>query len=385
MRIALSVHGRFSAFGIAQGLLQLGQDVTVYTNYPAWAVERFGIPRDRARTFVLHALAARFANRTGLERRDSVEALIKTTFGKWASRELQKGGFDAIDCWSGCAEEPFHSADALKMLTRSSAHIAVQRDLLRAESERVKAPVEHPGDWIVERELREYELADVIIVPSTFAASTFAATPHAQKVRIVRLTAAPSKWRPQPDVIEARRQRAREREPLRVLYVGAVSFRKGIYDLASVARERTDVQFRLVGHANHECRDLLGKLGPNVRIDGHVPEQQLVDAYAWADVFLFPSIEDGFGVVLAQAQGAALPFISTRNTGAPDLLAMGGAGWLVEARDTSAMLERVAWCSENRAELAEMSARLFDNPIQRTWTDVAHDELAVVQTGVASR
>jgi glycosyltransferase involved in cell wall biosynthesis len=48
----------------------------------------------------------------------------------------------------------------------------------------------------------------------------------------------------------------------------------------------------------------------------------LVDIYAQCDVFVMPSIEDGFGLVLAQALACGLPIIATTNTGAEDLLTM---------------------------------------------------------------
>lgn len=380
MRLAICVHGRFSAFGIASGFLELGEDITVYTNYPRWVLPQFDFPVTRARTLLLHGVATRLLHRTGLERHDAVEAIVKQTFGRWVARHTRGNRYDAIDCWSGCAEEAFRTTEACKVLTRSSAHIQVQSDLLRAESERAGVRVDQPGKWIIEREQREYSLADVIIVPSTFAASTFRGTPNASKVKIVPLTTAGEFWQPERVVVDERVRRIKSRGGLRVLYVGAVSHRKGILDLLAMAQARPDMEFRLVGEVQPECRPVLAQAGSNLRCDGHVAEADLRLAYAWADLFFFPSIEDGFGVVLAQAQASAVPFVSTRNTGAPDLLDMGGHGWIVDVRDRDGMLDRLQHCHENRDELAEMVRLLYISPIRRTWRDVAFDELTAMKS-----
>ena len=54
-----------------------------------------------------------------------------------------------------------------------------------------------------------------------------------------------------------------------------------------------------------------------------VPELELTTQYSWADIFLFPTIEDGFAVVVAQAQASGLPVITTPNGSGPDLITPG--------------------------------------------------------------
>jgi glycosyltransferase involved in cell wall biosynthesis len=116
-------------------------------------------------------------------------------------------------------------------------------------------------------------------------------------------------FRPSADVEERRRRRILSGEPLRVLYVGLLSFRKGLLDL-SRAVERVaggNVHFTLVGQQMPETVDRLASLASRVDVLGKLPQSQLPSAYATADVFLFPTIEDGFPVVLAQAKAAGLP------------------------------------------------------------------------------
>src|SRR5688500_8529662 len=61
LKIAIVVHGRFHAFNLARALLERGHEVTLFTNYPKWAVERFHFPAERVRSFWVHGVLTRAA------------------------------------------------------------------------------------------------------------------------------------------------------------------------------------------------------------------------------------------------------------------------------------------------------------------------------------
>ncbi|MGQ0561622.1 MAG: glycosyltransferase, partial [Gemmatimonadota bacterium] len=309
MRIAIGVHGRFFAFDIARGLLELGEDVALFTNYPARIVERFGFPAQCTRGLTAHGVAMRVANRLFRGHTpDALEALLKRSFGAWIAARLAAERCDVAYCWSGIAEECFQSTNSLKVLNRSSLHISIQHALLSEEAERVGRAIDRPSRWIIEREQREYRLADLIVVPSEAARRSFETAGFGTaQVVVVPLTAGLDFWRLQKQVVDERIRRITRGDRLRVLFVGALSFRKGLYDLASVVTVLSSrMDFRFTGEVLAECRALAARLAGEARIDGHVPEARLRAAYAWADVLVCPSIEDGFAVVLAHAQAAAL-------------------------------------------------------------------------------
>src|ERR671930_167222 len=107
MRIAIAVHGRFEAFDLARELIRRGNDVKVCTNYPRWAVGRFGVPSSLRR----------------------FESHLHTLFGRWASAALREQEWDVIYAFSGIAEEILHSRQLsadLRLLARASAHIRTQ-------------------------------------------------------------------------------------------------------------------------------------------------------------------------------------------------------------------------------------------------------------------
>jgi glycosyltransferase involved in cell wall biosynthesis len=381
MKIAMVVHGRFHAFDLARALLGRGHDVTLFTNYPRWAVERFDLPGDRVRSFWPHGVLVRLNDR--LPSRPFAEArqaLLHRLFGRWARASLARETWDVVYIWSGVAEETLRGlpreAAAVRLLVRGSAHIRVQDRLLAEEAARTGAPQERPLRWTMAREEREYGLADAIVVLSTFAQQTFVAEGiPPERLRRLPLGARLSTFRPSPQVVEARRQRILSGQPLRVLYVGAMSFRKGLWDLAAAVQALSgpDMEFRLVGPPLREAEPILDRLRGQASISSKQPQSSLPEVYAEADVFVFPTIEDGFATVLAQAAAAALPIVTTPNCSGPDLVRDGETGWIVPIRSSESLIERLRWCATHREELAGLVDRLYTEFRPRDWAAAAAD------------
>jgi glycosyltransferase involved in cell wall biosynthesis len=392
VKIAIAVQGRFHAFHLARALLERGCDVTVLTNYPKWATARFGLPGDRVRSFWPHGVLARVMGR--LEPRSASrggEAWLHAMFGRWTARQLASERWDVVHPWSGVAEESLSSLKGtrtLSLLMRGSAHIRTQAVLLTEEEERTGLRQDQPSHWQIAREEREYGLADRIVVLSSFAYRTFISQGvPAEKLHFIPLGASLQKFRPAPEIVHARQRRLLAGGPLRVLYVGAMSFQKGLWDMARVVKalgtERFAFQF--VGPQPLEARAVLSELRAAVTLRSKQPEAELPGVYAWGDVFLFPTIQDGFAVVLAQAAAAALPVLTTTNCSGPDLLREGESGWIVPIRSPEALAERLRWCDGHRTELATMVGRIHEHFQPRDWSDVATDFEAACQRGVHER
>jgi glycosyltransferase involved in cell wall biosynthesis len=390
MKIAIVVQGRFHAFDLVRALLARGNDVTVFSNYPRWAVTRFGIPGDRVRSFPLHGILARIAGRVRDKTGVSFEASLHKMFGRWAAGHLRREPWDVIHTWTGVAEE-MDSDPALrgivKFVMRGSAHIRTQADLLIEEERRTGCPVDQPSEWMIAREQREYALADYILVLSTFAYKSFIDRGFPKsKLLLLPLGTQTSAFRPGMDVMEARRSRILSGSKLRVLYVGGISWRKGLFDLREILKAAVGrFEFRVVGPVWPEAREAVSTLGNLAEFVSKKPQSELPAEYAWGDVFIFPTIEDGFAVVLAQASAAALPILTTTNCSGPDLIREGETGWVLPIRSPEAFLERLEWCDSHRTELAEMMTASCEQFRTRDWADVAADFESLCQGNIAAR
>ncbi|MCX7906588.1 MAG: glycosyltransferase family 4 protein [Bacteroidetes bacterium] len=379
MKIAIVVHGRFHAFDLAQALLRRGHEVTLLTNYPRWAVARFGFPPERVQSFVLHGLLGRIAWKLRNAHMGYPEAALHRMFSRWAAHVLQKNTYDTVHAWSGVAQEIYERCDinvTLRFLMRGSAHIRTQSQILQEEEERTGAKLDKPSRWMIDREETEYRLADYIVVLSSFAFRSFVEQGvPSDKLKILPLGARLDTFRPPPEVIQARIQRIISGAPLRVLYVGAISYRKGFWDLARIilSLQGGPFEFRLAGPLTPEATTLLKVLKGKAEWIGKRPQRELPNVYKWADVFIFPTIEDGYAVVLAQAMASGLPVLSTSNCSAPDLIQEDRHGWIFPIRSPDMFIDRLYRCHEERHKLADMVRFIYEERIIRDWKDVARD------------
>ena len=391
MKIALVVHGRFHGFDLARALIARGHDVCVFTNYPAWAVRKFGVPAERVCSFWPHGVAARIVDRMGMRIGDLAGSVLHTAFSKWAMKKVSRERWDAIHAFSGVAEDLFRGTPGVPrhFLVRGSSHIRYQRQILRAESERTGVQLEAPSYWMVEREEREYRMCDRLCVLSTFAWQSFVdAGVPASKLALLPLGVDARAFRPSRQVLEERQRRIRSGAPLRVIYAGTVCFRKGLYDFEKIARavDPRRIRLQVIGSVASEARKFASKLPSSVEIVPRQPHASLPQWYAGGDLFLLPTLEDGFAVVLTQACANGLPILATTNCAAPDFVRDGQNGWVLPIRDPEAFVDRLLWCDAHREEVAEMVDQTYNNYRPLDWNDVAANFEAILnETALVSR
>jgi glycosyltransferase involved in cell wall biosynthesis len=201
-----------------------------------------------------------------------------------------------------------------------------------------------------ERRRQEWALADVVIVNSTITRNSYAAAGFdVQKVRVIPLGA--------PPVYECAVQaRGGEQHPLRVLWVGTLSIRKGAHYLLSAwknfvqAGDATLDVYGAIGLPDRMMRDL----PPSIRIYPTIPRSELSSRYYSADVLVFPTLCDGFGMVITEAFAHGLPVITTRQAGAVDLVRHGENGLIIAPADSHALYEALQWCATHRTQLKAM-------------------------------
>jgi glycosyltransferase involved in cell wall biosynthesis len=142
--------------------------------------------------------------------------------------------------------------------------------------------------------------------------------------------------------------------PLRVLWLGSVGLRKGIPYLLEAARslEGTDIRFRVVGSIQIASR-FVDSAPRNVTFAGPRPRWDAVQEFEGADVFVLPTISDGFAITQLEAMYHGLPVVTTPNCG--DVVTHGIDGFVVRPRDARALAEAFRRLAEDRDLLWRMS------------------------------
>jgi glycosyltransferase involved in cell wall biosynthesis len=90
-------------------------------------------------------------------------------------------------------------------------------------------------------------------------------------------------------------------------------------------------------------------LTSRVRFTGTVPWETMADFYTAADIFVFPSLSEGFGIVLAEAMSFGLPVIATSADAIPELVHHGANGLLVPPQDPGALARATAQLASDEA------------------------------------
>ena len=390
-RIAICVQGRFHAFDLARALLDDGHDVWLFATQPANIVARSGFPAERVianwRIGVFQRIAQRLT-RLGVSYPIHV---IAPWFGRWVKNALaRKPKFDVLHLWSESAEESLHAFTdpaQLRVVVRGSSHIRFQQRLLQEETARSGVAQDGPSEWVCAREEREYALAHRVVVPSSFARMSCEHEGIAPNKVFRLIPGTPSEeFKATTEVLLARMNRYRCATKLRVLSVGAVSFRKGLFDFEALvnALNPEHFEFRWVGPIGSEAEAAAQRLSERVNFTGAKVRAKLKHDYAWGDIFLLPTIEDGFPQVLAQAAVSGLPIITTHNGSGTDLVSPGLTGWVVPARDVNALQSSLEQAFSQRDLLAHMSERLQAEYRPRLWRDVAADYRAFLDQWFAA-
>lgn len=161
-----------------------------------------------------------------------------------------------------------------------------------------------------------------------------------------------------------------------ILFVGRLASRKGVSRaIESIATLRDDaVELLIAGTGRHEDRlkQLAQDCGvdENVKFLGFVPDDKLPVLYSAADVFVFPSRYEGFGLVVLEAMACGTPVVGTPVGGVPDIVEDGKTGFVVD-HDVEDIGAKLRHCHENPVLLEEMSVTAAAKARTMDWRHVA--------------
>lgn len=144
------------------------------------------------------------------------------------------------------------------------------------------------------------------------------------------------------------------REPLSVLSLGNVTLGKGVQYLFEAARllQSENVSFTVAGPIGITA-DAVASAPSNVTLLGRVTRDLLSEVYGAADVFVFPTLSDGFGITQLEAMAHGLPVIATPRCG--EVVIDGDNGFIVPVADGHALAEAILKLERDRALLGDMS------------------------------
>jgi glycosyltransferase involved in cell wall biosynthesis len=183
---------------------------------------------------------------------------------------------------------------------------------------------------------REIELCDYILVPSSFLRESFIAYGIPEH-KIIYIPYGIDENNEQYN------QKKRNSEKIKVLSVGQITFRKGqvylIKAIESLKQKGYSIDLTIIGYLDPLYKKVLKDLKLEDKFI-HIPHcnnSEIIRKMNKYDIFVLPSIEDGFGVVVSEAISAGLPAIVSKNAGASELINHGTNGFIIEAGSSSSI------------------------------------------------
>lgn len=174
--------------------------------------------------------------------------------------------------------------------------------------------------------------------------------------------------------------------PLRLLFVGTVSQRKGVKYLVDALESLPagSAELTICGRLVDDVRILRGRRAP-VHVRAFVNAGDLLREMQSSDLFVFPSLAEGFGHVLLEAMACGLPVIGTTRTAAPDLIQDGCEGFLTEPGSVPDLVRCIERFLHNRSAQRKMGMASRARAEEFSWGAFRRKLAAAVREMVAGR
>jgi glycosyltransferase involved in cell wall biosynthesis len=277
---------------------------------------------------------------------------------------------DIIHVWPDAALRTIKVAKKLRIptvLERPNAHTRYGYEIVKQETRRLGVVLPPDDDYfyrqdVLEREEKEFSLTDYLLCPSDFVSETFVdqGVPREKLIRH------------QYGFDDKRFQPGNEpRDPTRgltVLFVGVCAVRKGVHFaleawLKSPAHH--DGTFIIAGEFLPDYAKKIPALlsHSSIRVLGH--RDDVPDLMRKSDILVLPSLEEGFGLVVAEAMGSGcVPLVSSACT---DICSHMKTGLIHRVGDVQQLTQQLTMLHENRDLLQRMRREVLRVAPNYTW------------------
>lgn len=260
----------------------------------------------------------------------------------------------------------------------------VEYEIVMEEVDRWPNWVKHPpseATALQRRVAAEWDAASLILVNSEWSRSALLD----QGVPDEKLIVVPGAYEPTTESVSHSETTAIETAdgPLQVLWLGSVVLRKGIPYFLEAARKLcgADVAFTVAGPIGI-TNEALRQAPSCVTFTGRIPRDGVSSFYQKADVFVLPTLSDGFGITQVEAMAHGCPVIATPNCGR--VVTDGEDGFVVPPRDADALAAALRRCIDDRDRVVRMgraARRTAQNYTLDAYADRFVEAVASVSTG----
>ena len=360
MKVNISVGTRFHSGLVVNILSKLKYDVAIYSSSPKskW---NFLYP-NQVRLYFVPLISAIYGHLAKSNPNIWFKEISTVAFDIMVSLFMRKATI--LHVWSSFGLYSIKKSKkrgSIVFVEKSCPHPYYQDKLLKEEAEVLGINFEVHSSWFLERTIKEFELADKIVVCSNYTLNSFLEQGYTRdKLYNVALEA---NFTPKRTY-----DRDYDKGELIVGMVGGSIIRKGFIYLLQAWKELNIPNKKLLLKTSKAELMKVSKVweliegDDTIEILGYIKDME--DFYERCDLFVLPSIDEGFGMVVFEALACALPVIITKNVGAGDFITDEEEGYIVDIRSPEQIKEKIEFLHNNRDVAKKMSInakKLFYN------------------------
>jgi glycosyltransferase involved in cell wall biosynthesis len=368
MKVTIVVGGKFHAFDLAEQLEKKGYLLNLITSYPKWKIlKHYTIEKKKIKTVLLKEIIERIIIKLKLSNYFYfIYFYLNKYFEYFASIKVDYKNSDILVGWSGFSYKAFQKSknhNIIKILERGSSHITFQSEILLEEYKKFNIKYKIDSE-LISQELKEYDLADYISIPSQFVKKSFLQNRIEEKKLILT---------PYGVNLNNFYPQKKKDNIFRFIYVGSISYRKGAWYTLKAFNELNlpNSELILIGSVDLDFFPVLNEFNSNKKIKkiNHVDQNKLVEFYNISDVFVISSIEDGFAMVIPQALACGIPVICTENSGGSELIDSGKNGFVIPIRDINQLKEKMILLYEDKKLYDFLKKEIIKQRHTLSWQD----------------
>ena len=314
---------------------------------------------------------------------DSVYRHLDKKVAKTVNK-IGRDGFDAVYAYEDGALNAFKAAKSESIKTYYDLPIGYWRSARSFLTSELQNRPEWAGtltgfkdsEQKLSNKDEEIGLADHVFVASTFTANSLKLYPG----KLPEISVVPYGF-PPPAAPKTRRLRSGDK--IRLLFVGGLSQRKGVANVfEAIAPLKDHVELCIIGNSMGEIPPVLENALKQHEWIPSISHAGVLEKMRESDVLLFPSLFEGFGLVITEAMSQGTPVITTERTAGPDIIEDNIDGWLIEAGSSVKLQEKIEMLIREpaRIEAAGVAASLkaAARPWQQYGTELSSKLLQIL-------
>lgn len=281
----------------------------------------------------------------------------KRRFDSFVSQQLNESTRVFHGFSSGLAQSLERAKDlgAKVFVDFGLAHPDFLNDILSDEYAKLGLPFTRVES---EKALEELHLADKVMVPSAFVEDSFLCRDFPRERLVRNPYGVSSEWFGETD------RPRRPGEPVRIVFAGGISVRKGIKFLLLACQvlktRKIPFELRLFGSWEPGLKSRLAEFESLVSVVAPKSAQELRREFACADVFVLPSLAEGMSRAVLEAMASGLVPIVSEHSGFKGLVTDARDGFITPVQDHLALADRIEAVYED-TDFQELLSRNAQN------------------------